>query len=221
MNKPLKVEFHCHTWRSRDSVTSPRELQARARRLGIDRVIITDHNTIRGGLEACELDPELFIVGEEVLTDKGEFLAAFVTHEVPARLPYREALDRLRSQGAFISVSHPFDYSRYGWHEPDLLEIMSDVDAIEVFNSRCVSMEINDRAAMFASDHQLAGTVGSDAHLVRELGRATLTLPYFSTADELRGVIRMGTATTSLSSGWVHAGSAFARMARRWKKIPE
>ena len=37
-------------------------------------------------------------------------------------------------------------------------------DAIEVFNARCLDARMNSRAAEFACQHHLAGTVGSDAH---------------------------------------------------------
>ena len=58
------------------------------------------------------------------MTTRGELLAAFVTEEVPSGLSPQEAIQRLRSQGAFISVSHPFDVMRHGhWDLPDLLEI--------------------------------------------------------------------------------------------------
>jgi predicted metal-dependent phosphoesterase TrpH len=52
----------------------------------------------------------------------------------------------LKEQGAFISVSHPFDELRKGgWKEADLLEIIPHVDAIEVFNSRCMDPRFNHR----------------------------------------------------------------------------
>ena len=142
-----RVEFHCHTIYSKDSLTTPERLVKTCRRKAIDRVVITDHNTIAGACAAQVLDPELVIVGEEVLTTQGELLAAFVLEEIPARLSPQEAIRRLKDQGAFISVSHPFDVYRGGhWEEADLLEILPDVDAIEVFNSRCWSPEFNHRA---------------------------------------------------------------------------
>jgi len=68
----LSVEFHCHTVFSKDSLTSPRKLVETCRRRGIDRVVVTDHNTISGALAAQVIDPELVIVGEEIMTTKGE-----------------------------------------------------------------------------------------------------------------------------------------------------
>src|SRR5512132_3155538 len=153
----LKVEFHCHTIYSKDSLTRPRDLVAVCRRKGIDRVVVTDHNTIAGARAAQALDPERVIVGEEIMTTRGEILAAFVTEEIPPGLTPQETIRRLKEQGAFISVSHPFDTQRKGgWKEPDLLEILSDVDAIEVYNSRCMLPRFNREARQFAEKYNIA-----------------------------------------------------------------
>ncbi len=208
----LKVEFHCHSSASPDSLNRPQDLVRTARQRGLGRLMVTDHNTIRGALEAQRIDPELVVVGEEVLTSKGELLAYFVKEEVPRGLPPQEALARLRSQGCFISVPHPFDHNRSGWLLEDLLAITPLVDAVEVFNSRSLDPAINTQAAEYAASRNLAGTVGSDAHTLDEVGRSTLTLPYFASAAELRQVIRQGKAVTRISSPFVHMSSSFARM---------
>ena len=121
MERRLRVEFHCHSDASHDSLSRVGDLLKAARRAGLQRLMLTDHNTIRGALQARQLDPELVIVGEEIMTSKGELLAAFVTQEIPAYLPPAEAISLLRKQGAFISVSHPFDLARHGWPLPDLM----------------------------------------------------------------------------------------------------
>lgn len=207
----IKTEFHCHTIYSKDSLVTPQHLVDTCRYKGIDRVIVTDHNTIAGAVEAQKIAPELVIIGEEIMTTHGEILAVFVTEEIPAGLKPQETIRRLREQGAFISVSHPFDVMRNGhWQEDDLLEILPFVDAIETFNARCIWPGFNWQAQQFAQEHGLASTVGSDAHAAFELGRATLTLSEFSNADELRQAIRQGKPKTRLSAPWVHATSRYA-----------
>ena len=207
----FKVEFHCHTSYSKDSLTPPERLVKACRRKGIDRVIVTDHNSIAGARAAQALDPELVIVGEEIFTTRGELLAAFVTEEVPAGLPPQETIRRLKGQGAFISVSHPFDVQRGGhWDQADLLEILPQLDAIEVFNSRCWSPEFNRQAQQFAEQHDVPGTVGSDAHAALELGRAVLLLEPFQGPEELRSVIRQGIPEVRWSPPWFHLISRYA-----------
>jgi hypothetical protein len=212
----LVVEFHCHTCFSKDSLTRPQDLVRTCRSEGIDRVIVTDHNSIQGGLAAQALDPELVIVGEEVMTTRGELLASFVLEQVPANLSPREALKRLKDQGAFISVSHPFDEFRQGgWKHADLLEILPEVDAIEVYNSRCMLGRFNRRARQFAEEYDLAGTVGSDAHAAWELGRSVLHLDPFEGPQGLRRVIRGGVPRVNRSPWWFHLNSRYASLRRK------
>ncbi|HEU0294419.1 MAG TPA: PHP domain-containing protein [Anaerolineales bacterium] len=214
----LRVEFHCHTQASKDSLIRPRDLVATARRKGIDLLIVTDHNTIAGARAAQAVDPELVIVGEEILTTGGELLAAFVTEEVPPHLSPAETIQRLKAQGAFISVSHPFDMWRSGhWEERDLLEILPFVDAIEVYNSRCLLPTFNRQARQFAEKHNIAGTVGSDAHALFEVGQSLLWLEPFSGPEELRRVIRKGVPQVKWSPPWFHLSSRYATLRKKLK----
>ncbi len=212
------VEFHCHTLFSSDSLTKPQDLVRTCRRKGIDRVVVTDHNSIEGARAAHSLDPELVIVGEEILTTRGEILAAFVKEQIPAHLTPQEAIRRLKDQGAFISVSHPFDELRKGgWKENDLLEILPDVDAIETYNSRCMFPRFNRNAQEFAERHHLAGTVGSDAHAAFELGRSVLLLEPFEGAEGMRQVIRRGSSRVKWSPPWFHLASRYASLMKKLK----
>jgi predicted metal-dependent phosphoesterase TrpH len=212
----LRVEFHCHTIFSKDSLTPPEKLLAACRRKGIDRVVVTDHNNIQGALRAKELDPERVIVGEEIKTTAGEILAAYMSEEIPRGLPPNEVLDRLEAQGAFISVSHPFDTMRSGgWDTADLLAILPRVHAIETFNARCINPEFNTQALAFARQHNLPGTVGSDAHAAFELGAATLLLPNFEDVATLKNAIGQGQMQGGLSPWWVHLYSTYSRWVKK------
>lgn len=210
----LKVDFHCHTYHSPDSLTTIDDLISNIKKRGLDRVVVTDHNCLAGAQEAHNAAPDLIIVGEEVQTSEGEFLAAFVTREVPKGLEPMEAYKRLRDQGAFISVSHPFDPQRSGWSNKTLLEIAPIVDAIEVFNARVLDMTMNLKAEEFARAHNLSGTAGSDGHHPSEVGRAYSILPDFSNADELRSVINQAVSAGRLSSPLVHFYSSWARFVK-------
>lgn len=211
----LRVEFHCHTIHSFDSLTSVEELIAACRKKGIDRVAVTDHNTIRGALAAQAIDPALVIVGEEIQTTVGELLAFFVKEEVPPYLEPQKAIDLLKQQGAFISVSHPFDSMRSPWGREELLRILPFIDAIETYNSRCMWPGFNRQAEAFAREHGLAGTSGSDAHSIPELGRATMILDEFADAESLRSAIRSAVPHNRLSGFWVHFASRKAVMQKR------
>ena len=212
--KRIKFETHCHSNRSKDSLNKLVDLIRVAKKKNISRLAITDHNRIDGAIAAKEKAPDLIIVGEEILTTKGELLAFFVKELVPSGLSPMEAIERLRDQNAFISVSHPFDMLRQGWEIADLKIISPFVDAIEIFNARCFSKGINDQAVQFAKENNLNGTVGSDAHTLPEVGKAVLSIPEFFDADSLRQVLPYATGITNYSSPLVRFGSSYARLFR-------
>jgi predicted metal-dependent phosphoesterase TrpH len=213
----LTAEFHCHTTFSADSLSRPEALLAQCVSKGIGRIAITDHNTIRGARQAQAIDPLRVVVGEELMTTRGELLAYYVQEELPKGLTPQEAIRELRQQGAVISVSHPFDRARNGsWDPADLLEIVPLVDAIETFNARCQGNAPNLKAQAFAAAHNLPGTAGSDAHLLSEVGQVTLRLTEFTNARELLMALQHAQPQGKLSSPFVHFGSAYARW---FKKI--
>lgn len=189
MSNIIKVDFHVHSIGSKDSLSKGEDLCTQARKLGLGKLIITDHNTIGEAVRLQKLFPDFVIVGEEILTTRGEILAIFVKEEVPKGLDPLEVFRRLRDQGAFISLSHPYAPLRYGWTEAEMEDFFPWLDAIETNNARNLP-EMNRSAIKFAKAHGLCGTAGSDAHGIRELGAMGLCLPDFSTADELRAAVR-------------------------------
>lgn len=214
------VELHCHTCHSRDSLILLRKLFEVCRRLGIDRMAITDHNTIAGALEAAAADPERFIIGEEIRTTEGELLAYFLREEVPPGLTPEETIDRLRVQDAFISVAHPFDSLRSGgWRADRLRTLLPLVDALEVFNARVWTEAANKRAEALASEVGLLATAGSDAHAYPEVGRARMHLRSFEDSQGLRRALSEARIEARRSSPFVHLFSRYAvwRKALGWR----
>jgi predicted metal-dependent phosphoesterase TrpH len=217
-----RVELHSHTYYSKDSLLEPARIVEACHAKGIDKLAVTDHNAIAGALELREMAPELVIVSEEIMTTEGELLAFFVQEWVPPGLTPQETIARLRDQGAFISVAHPFDRLRHGaWQEPALLAIIEQVDALEVFNSRCVFNADNATALALAQRHGKLKTVGSDAHTARELGRATVETEPFDSAETFRANLATARLCTDLSSVWIHFASTYAKWVRRLGLKPQ
>jgi hypothetical protein len=213
----LTLELHAHTHASADCLMRPADIVRTCQRKGITKLAVTDHNTLRGARELQALAPDLVIVGEEIMTTQGELLGYFLKEEIPPKLSPAETIARLRAQGAAISVSHPFDRLRKGaWREADLAAIVELVDAIEVFNARCIFPDDNARALAFARAHGKPGTVGSDAHAHVELGQATLRMARAGNSAELIAGFIEGQARTSLSSPLIHVASTFAK---HWKRL--
>jgi hypothetical protein len=217
----LLAELHCHTCHSKDSLMIPRRLIETARRLGLERLAITDHNAFEGAREATRLDPELIIPGEEIMTTGGELLAYYVQELVPPGLSPERTIEILRQQGAVISVAHPFDGLRAGsWDEAHLRRILPLVDAVEVFNARVGSAAHNRRAAAFASAAGVPGTAGSDAHAYFEVGRTVIRLPSFQDADGLRAALPAAEVVGRRSPYWVHLFSRYAVWRKKAGWIP-
>lgn len=217
MTDRIIADLHCHTYRSGDCLMRPERLLAVARRRGIDRLAVTDHNNLEGALEAHSMDPDRIIVGEEIWTTQGELLGYYLTEPVPAKLSPMETIERLRAQGAVISVSHPLDPMRGGaWDEAELREILPYVDAVEVFNARGFIRAANRRAAELAREFGLPGTAGSDSHAYLEVGRTRLRLPAFTDAEGMRAALQEAEVLGRLSSPFVHFFSRWAAFRKRY-----
>lgn len=211
-----RVELHSHTRWSKDCIVDFDTIIRVCEQRGIDRIAITDHNTADGALKMQEIAPELVIVGEEIMTNRGELLGYFLQETIPAGLSPHETIKRLRDQGAVISVSHPFDRLRKGaWELPDLLEIIDQVDAIESFNSRCMFPADNQTARDFAAERDLVVTVGSDAHSRVEYGKATLLMHPFEGASDFLYALRSAQPDNHYSSWFVHVNSKTAKWSKK------
>jgi len=208
----IAVDFHTHTEFSTDSLTTPKKLIETAKRKGLDRVVVTDHNAVEGAYKAKDIDPDTIIIGSEIETTEGEILAAFMIDPVPTGLPPDEAIYMLREQNAFISISHPFDSTRKGsWKIDALLNIVGLIDAVETFNARCFLPKFNWLAENFAAKHDLLGTHGSDAHAPFEIGRGSLILPPFKDSAGLKESLSQAVSPRlTLSPPWVHLTSRYA-----------
>jgi predicted metal-dependent phosphoesterase TrpH len=217
-----RVELHAHTYYSKDCLLKPTAIIETCRVKGIDRLVVTDHNAITGALRLKEMAPDLVIVGEEVMTSAGELLAFFVREWVPPGLTPQETIARLRDQGAFISVSHPFDRLRHGaWQESALAEIIHQVDALEVFNARCIFNADNAAALAMAQRHGKLKTVGSDSHTAREIGRALVEIEPFDSVETFRANLATARFRTTLSSAWIHLASTYAKWMRQLGLKPQ
>ena len=212
-----RVELHCHSRYSFDSLTSSEAIVAACRERGVDRIAITEHNNIAGALAVQQLAPELVIVGEEIKTAEGEVIAWFVREEVPRGLSLAETMTRLQDQGAVIGIPHPLDSLRGGsaLGLEATLRIIDQVDALEVLNARCMRASDNAGARKLAQEHGKLMTAGSDAHSAGEIGTATVLMPPFHDADSFRASLAKGTIEGGRSSQVVRLYSTYAKLYKR------
>ena len=215
--KMWKVDLHSHTIYSKDCLTPVAAHLARARALGLDKIAITEHNRLDGALAAKKLDPNLVIVGEEIMTTHGEIIAYFVQEVVPRGLSPQATIQRLREQGAVISIPHPLDALRSSaMRLANVLSIIADVDALEVLNGRCVYPQDNDAAVELARQHNKLITAGSDAHTTFEIGHCYLSMPPFEdSAASFLAALAQAQAQGQVSPFWPHLASTYAKWRKR------
>lgn len=210
------VDLHTHTDRSPDCLTAPGDLVSRAREVGLDRVAVTDHDRIEGAFAARDIDPELVIVGEEVRTADGpEIVGLFLEEHISPGLSFRETADAIREQGGVTYLPHPFDPLR-GTTDSFLESRVGCVDLVEGFNARTHDEQAHRRAVQWAEEKGLPVGAGSDAHLLRAVGRGRLRLPPFEGAGEFLESARQGEIRGRESSRLVHLGSTLARLFGRF-----
>ena len=165
----LKIDLHVHSKYSRDCRMEPEDILKTAERAGLDGVAITDHNTVKGGIEASKIKSDIeVIVGSEVRTDRGEVIGYFLNEEIEKRELF-EVIDAIREQGGTVCIPHPYDLFRIYNLKPKS-DVLKAVDCIEVLNSRCVVDAFNKKARRLAREHGLGMTAGSDAHTISEIG---------------------------------------------------
>jgi len=163
------------------------EVLGRAAEVGLDVVAVTDHNEIAGGLEALALAERYgvrVIVGEEVKTSEGEVIGLFLTERIPGGLTFAETIAEIKRQGGIVYVPHPFDRMHMVPGSLLLKANLTDVDVIEVFNSRIAYPGFNERAVRFAERHRVPAAAGSDAHVLAGLGTALTGMGEFTGPDD-------------------------------------
>ena len=190
----VRVDLHAHTMWSGDSTTTPDEIEEAVVESGLDVLCITDHNAIRGAVELADRLPCRVIVGEELRTHAGEIIGLFLSERIPMGTPPAEAARAIRAQGGVVYVPHPFDPMRRNMAEPALHDLARAglLDAVEVLNAKTSLRSLNDRAAAFAAEFDLAAGAGSDAHVPLALGAAYVEMPDFDGPTEFLRSLRQG-----------------------------
>jgi predicted metal-dependent phosphoesterase TrpH len=192
----LSVELHAHSSLSYDGRDPVDRLLEQAAAVGLDGLVVTDHDEIAASLDAAGAAPGYGLVGipgTEVTSAAGHVLALGVEELVPAGLSFQETVDAIHSLGGIAVVPHPFQKSRSGVLAKISEEELTAADAIEVFNSRLLTGRANRRAERFALQHNVPVTAGSDAHICEMIGRGITHVDTDErTADAVLAAIREG-----------------------------
>lgn len=170
----MLAELHCHSHYSTgkkillEGLDSPEKMVRYAKKIGLDIIAITDHDTIKGGIEARRFAKKhgiIGIVGEEIKTRKGDVIALGIEEEIQKNLSFEETLELIHEQGGIAIAPHPFDVRGAG-----IGLLAKHCDATEIFNALNVERISNIKVMRFAKKNSLSKIAGSDAHCKEMLG---------------------------------------------------
>jgi predicted metal-dependent phosphoesterase TrpH len=170
----MKFDHHIHTNRhSPDSEIDPVQLIERARAIGLDGVVITEHDYQWQADELAELAararPLKVFSGAEVSAREGHFLVYGLPslELVPAGVTLAELLAAVNEHQAAIVAAHPFR-----WDQP-FESIVADhgpvFDALELVSNN-VPPENRAKTAALLRRQPMAATGSSDAHEIEVVG---------------------------------------------------
>ena len=215
----IRADLHVHTCYSMDCYTPLEPVIDHCLNTGINCLAISDHNTIAGALKLKEIAPFKVIVAEEIRTSKGELMGLFLTEEVPKGLSPEETIARIRKQGGLVGIPHPF--GRWLLQNSNKLlsgETLSQVDIIEVFNSRS-PFNSSAKARRLASKYGKVASAGSDAHTLAEIGRAYVEMAEFNDPSDFLDCLSQGKIFGRKSSPLVHFASTWTKVRKCFRGV--
>jgi predicted metal-dependent phosphoesterase TrpH len=178
----MVFDLHVHTSRfSPCASQDPGEMIAAARAVGLDGVVITDHERLwpAEDIRALSAASGLLVVGGiEIYTTDGDLLVIGLDHEMGG-LPHPDQVRRAAdAAGAVVIAAHPWrGFLSLGPEElKDSIAqaaarpLLRQAHAIEVCNGRSLDQE-NEIARQLAAVLGKPAVGGSDAHTPAEVGR--------------------------------------------------
>lgn len=199
------VDMHCHS-RYSDGFSKASLIIKKAKKLGFG-IAITDHNEVKGCLEAVKDKKLMFIPGIEVTASEGIHLLLYFysTKELQEfynkhiswnknknpnsflKIGIKDIVDYSKDFNCVVSAAHPYALMWQGISKPVHRsyineEIWKNVDAVEVICGSNIKRR-NYRAVELAEQLKKGITGGSDAHTLKEVGRVFTYTKYNSTVS--------------------------------------
>ena len=190
----MLIDMHMHERTfSADSVLRLEDMVAAARRLGLDAICITDHDSmgLKGVAEeyARRVGFPIF-VGVEYYSLQGDILAFGIDDFPSARIPAQAFIDGVHRQGGVCCAAHPFRSNNRGL-AAHLLTVQG-LDGIEGFNGS-TTYEANCEALRVCEERGIQATGASDCHVMEKIGVYATCMPCeVSTLDQFVAAFKRG-----------------------------
>lgn len=195
-----RVDLHVHTTHSKDATTTVRGVLKQASMRGLNVIAVTDHDEIRGSLEARELASQYnveVVPGVEVSTKEGHLIALYVDQPMPKGLSMIDTLVRIGDFGGIAIAPHPMNLLPGSLSMEAIVAAMADEKAqkvlkgIEVYN---MGHEIfNQDAQKFSHFLPLSKVAASDSHVFWTVGVGYTEFPGKTAADLRRALENFST----------------------------
>lgn len=187
------IDLHFHTTQfSPCSHIDMEEGIKHAKKIGLDGVCITDHDSYEAFEMAKEMEKKydlLVIVGVEVLTYEGDILC-FGLNKVPPKMHAQELIDFVNQKGGVTISAHPFRNNGRGMGNH--ICNVKGLSAVESFNGN-TSDKNNLKAYSLAKKLSIPCVGASDAHKVENIGKyATEFLDTITNEKDLIRAIKQG-----------------------------
>ena len=172
----LKLDLHIHSQYSVDAKGTPKEIIQSLKKKGINGMCITDHNTVKGSLEALKICPKDFIVipGAEISTLEGHILALNIGENILPKQSLEITIEKIIDEGGIPIIPHVYR-NMSGIKKRKLNSMKEMINTIEVFNS-CSQPLTNLKMAKIAKNNNFGGTGGSDTHEPQYAGYGYTTI---------------------------------------------
>ncbi len=204
----MLYDLHTHSLYS-DGVGTPGEMIKYAKSIGLNGIAITDHNEIKGALEALKLaSPDFRVIpGIEVSSAAGHILGLGVKEIIPRGLSASQTVEKIHAAGGIAIAAHPFDRIRQG--VGDLIYSV-DFDAVEVYNGHTMMSSRSPRE--ITKKLRVPAVGGSDAHLLSEIGSVVMDLE----GDPFDAIVKgLGHVSVNISKTRILFNHLKRRVARR------
>lgn len=209
----MRLTFHNHTEYSRDCRIPIATLEDICIKRGIEAIVITDHNEIKGAKQAVSLFRTVrVIVGEEIMTTEGEIVGIFLSQRIEPGLSLEKTIEEIHQQGGLVVVVHPFDRLRKHIVSGAVLsKYLKGIDIVEYFNARTVFSNDNKKARVFAQLYNKPIIAGNDAHTLGEIGLSVMDMPAFAGAQDFLMNVKQAVFVCRKAPLWVHIVTAFVK----------